>query len=46
MAGGKSFVTLKPSSHTLTNMEVISAFMDINIQAEEISDDVWHITLS
>jgi len=46
MAGSGKFLTLKPSSHTLTNMNVISAFMDIQIQAEEVRFDVWQITLS
>jgi len=46
MAGKSTFLTLKPSSHTLTNMNVISAFTGIQIQAEEVSDDAWIITIS
>lgn len=45
LAGRGMFVTLRPSSHTLTNMNVIEAFMNVNIQAEEICHDVWKISL-
>ncbi|MBS1246539.1 MAG: 3-phosphate cyclase [Proteobacteria bacterium] len=45
LAGGGMFVTLKPSLHTLTNMEVIKTFMNVDLRAEEIGDDVWRIGL-
>jgi len=43
LAGGGSFVTLKPSSHTLTNIDVIRAFVPIDIRIEEIGPDAWRI---
>lgn len=45
LAGGGMFVTVKPSLHTLTNMEVIKTFMNVDLRAEEIRDDVWRIGL-
>jgi RNA 3'-terminal phosphate cyclase (ATP) len=46
LAGGGSFVTLKPSSHTLTNIEVIRAFVPFDFQAEEIGPDAWQISVA
>lgn len=46
LAGGGRIVTLEPSSHTLTNINVIQAFMNIEIQTEQLGDDVWQISLS
>jgi RNA 3'-terminal phosphate cyclase (ATP) len=45
LAGEGWFVTEQPTTHTLTNMEVIKVFMDINTQIEEIKPDVWTIRL-
>ncbi|MGD9000399.1 MAG: RNA 3'-terminal phosphate cyclase [Granulosicoccaceae bacterium] len=45
LAGSGMFVTLPPSLHALTNMEVISAFMGVRIQAQEIRHDAWKISL-
>ena len=45
LAGRGSFVTLKPSSHALTNIEVIKKFVDISVCCTEIGDDIWSISL-
>ena len=45
LAGGGSFVTLPPSGHTLTNIEVLKQFMDIDISCTVITDDRWMIQL-
>jgi RNA 3'-terminal phosphate cyclase (ATP) len=45
LAGSGMFVTLQPSLHALTNMEVINAFMGVRIQAEEMRPDTWKISL-
>lgn len=45
LSGGGSYVTLKPSLHTLTNIEVIRTFMNINIVCAEIGEDRWRITV-
>jgi RNA 3'-terminal phosphate cyclase (ATP) len=46
LTGSGRFITMKPSSHTLTNMKVINAFMDIQVQTEEIGPDIWQVCLS
>lgn len=46
LAGGGSFITVEPSSHTLTNINVINAFMDVSIQCQQLGADTWKITLS
>jgi RNA 3'-terminal phosphate cyclase (ATP) len=45
LAGSGSFVTLEPSSHTLTNIQAIRAFTTVNIQAEVLQADAWKITI-
>ena len=45
LAGGGAFVTLQPSSHTLTNIDVIRAFIQLDIKTTEIGADVWQISL-
>ena len=45
LSGGGSLVTLRPSRHTATNIEVIQRFLEIRIVSEELSADVWRITL-
>lgn len=43
LAGRGSFTTLPPSRHTMTNLEIIRKFLDIPINAEQISNRVWKI---
>ncbi|MGE0884668.1 MAG: RNA 3'-terminal phosphate cyclase [Blastocatellales bacterium] len=43
LAGRGSFTTLPPSRHTTTNTEIIRKFLDIQINAEQISHRVWKI---
>lgn len=43
LAGRGSFTTLPPSRHTMTNLEIIKKFLDIPINAEQISNRVWKI---
>lgn len=38
LAGGGSFVTLKPTSHTLTNNEIIATFLDIPIVTKKTNN--------
>ncbi len=45
LAGKGSFRTLKPSLHTLTNLEIIRRFVDFQLDLEEIGADVWQIAL-
>lgn len=43
LAGGGDFTTLSPSSHTLTNMEVIHAFLPGRFSVEETGNEVFRI---
>ena len=45
LAGGGSYVTLKPGSHTLTNIDVIRKFVPVAIETIELEPDVWRIQL-
>lgn len=45
LAGGGTFVTLEPGSHTRTNMEIISAFLKLRFETEELRSDAWRIHL-
>ncbi len=44
-AGGGSFRTLAPSRHTQTNLDVLRQFLHVEVQTEQLSPDVWQITL-
>ncbi len=46
MAGKGSFKTMPPSRHTLTNIEVIRKFLDININCQPLDGRVWQVTVS
>lgn len=45
LAGKGCYLTLRPSLHTTTNIEVLKKFLDIDITTQEISDDAWHISI-
>lgn len=43
LGNGGRFTTLKPSLHTLTNIEVIKQFVDCTITVTELADDYFEI---
>lgn len=45
IAGGGAFVTLPPSRHTLTNIDIIRHFMALSIDAAEKAPGQWEIAL-
>lgn len=45
IAGGGAFVTLPPSRHTLTNIDIIRHFMDLSVDAAENARGQWEIAL-
>lgn len=45
VAGGGSFITGKPSLHTLTNIEVIREFTDQEIQCQDIGKQQYRLTI-
>jgi RNA 3'-terminal phosphate cyclase (ATP) len=40
---GGNFTTVKPSLHTLTNIDVIKRFLEVEIKTINISDKLWKI---
>ncbi|WP_419659507.1 RtcA: RNA 3'-terminal phosphate cyclase (RNA cyclase) [Desulfosarcina variabilis str. Montpellier] len=45
IAGGGAFVTLPPSRHTLTNIDIIRHFMALSCEPRETGDGAWEIDL-
>jgi len=45
LGGGGSFRTLEPTSHTVTNAEVIRQFLDVPIRIEQESNDAYRVTV-
>ena len=43
LAGGGSYLTVPPSLHTTTNIEVIKKFLSVEITAEPVSELMWKI---
>jgi RNA 3'-terminal phosphate cyclase (ATP) len=43
LSGGGSYLTVEPSLHTTTNIEVIKKFLDVEITAEPVSESAWKI---
>ncbi|MCR9140921.1 MAG: RNA 3'-terminal phosphate cyclase [bacterium] len=41
--GGGRFSTGRPSLHTITNIDVIRKFLEIEIRCEEVESDLWMI---
>jgi RNA 3'-terminal phosphate cyclase (ATP) len=46
LAGGGSFVTMAPTRHTNTNIEVITRFLPVRIAVNQISGDKWCIEMA
>lgn len=45
LAGSGEYVTIMPSQHTLTNIDIIKHFMDIEIEIEEIKSNLFKINI-
>ncbi len=45
ISGGGSYLTVKPSLHTTTNIEVIKKFLDVEITVEPVSELIWRIAV-
>ena len=43
LGAGGSFVTGPPSPHTTTNVEIIKKFLDVGIEATQLSEKQWRI---
>jgi RNA 3'-terminal phosphate cyclase (ATP) len=46
LAGGGSFRTVAPSSHTRTNIDVIRHFLDVEVRADQEDEVVWRIAVA
>lgn len=46
LAGNSSFLTMRPTRHTLTNIDVIRSFIDVDISLEEVAQDRWRVVIS
>jgi RNA 3'-terminal phosphate cyclase (ATP) len=44
LAGGR-YETSQPSLHTLSNIEVVDAFLDAEVSCRELSPDRWRISM-
>jgi RNA 3'-terminal phosphate cyclase (ATP) len=45
MAGGVKFRTLSPTRHTMTNIEIIRKFLDIDIRLKPSDRHSWNIEI-
>lgn len=45
LAGGGAFLTVHPTAHTRTNVEIIGKFLPISIELKEEGRDRWRITV-
>ncbi len=45
LCGQGEFVTSRPTPHTLTNIETVQKFMDIEFKVERIEQQLWKIAL-
>jgi RNA 3'-terminal phosphate cyclase (ATP) len=43
LARGGSFTSVPPSRHTTTNIEIIRKFLDLEIDAEQMTNRSWKI---
>jgi RNA 3'-terminal phosphate cyclase (ATP) len=41
LAGGGAYVTLSPSPHLTTNVEIVRKFLDVSIAIEPLADGRW-----
>lgn len=46
IAGGGRFVTMEPTRHTTTNIDIIKKFMDVEFNIEQINEMCWQIEAS
>jgi RNA 3'-terminal phosphate cyclase (ATP) len=45
LAGGGSYLTVRPSLHTTTNIDIIKMFLDVQITISPTGVDVWEIQI-
>ncbi|GAK60449.1 RNA 3'-terminal phosphate cyclase [Candidatus Vecturithrix granuli] len=45
LAGGGGFRTIAPTTHTLTNIEVLKQFLAIDVSLAQLNPAVWEVTI-
>lgn len=45
IAGGGAFRTLAPTQHTLTNIQVVKQFLDVDVSLAQHSPTIWEVTI-
>lgn len=45
LAGGGAFSTLSPTAHTITNIDVLRLFLDLEVTVEQQDEQVWAISM-
>ena len=45
LAGGGAFRTLAPTQHTITNIEVVKQFLDVEVSIAQQSETVWELSI-
>lgn len=46
LAGGGRFRTIAPSRHTLTQIEVVPKFLEVDVDVEKLDGGVWEISIA
>jgi len=45
LAGGGAFSTLSPTAHTLTNIQVLRLFLDLDVKVEQQDEQGWAVSI-
>jgi RNA 3'-terminal phosphate cyclase (ATP) len=46
LAGGGSYVTMEPTLHTTTNIEVVQKFLPTKVTCEQVSGEQWKVSFA
>jgi RNA 3'-terminal phosphate cyclase (ATP) len=46
LAGGGSYVTGPLTPHTLTNIDIVRRFLDVQIESGQVADQRWKVSIS
>ena len=46
LSGAGRFITSEPSLHTLTNIEVVKKFLEVDISINQLNQKKWQIDIS
>ena len=45
LAGGGSFITMRPTPHTLTNIDVVQRFLPVSIAVSQVGKQAWQVAV-